>query len=405
MTALDVAAVRRLFPALARTQDGRPVVFADGPAGSQVPQPVIDAVAGALRDGVSNTHGAFAASRALDRRLEDARAAVADLLGAPDPACCVFGPNMTTLTFALSRALMDRWEEGDEIVVTRMDHDANVWPWVLAARDAGARVRHVGFRAPECTLDLDELRAVLGERTRLVAVAAASNAVGTIHPVADVCALAHDAGAEVFVDAVHYAPHRLIDVQAWDCDYLACSAYKFFAPHVGILWGKRESLRSLPAYQVRPAGDELPGRWETGTQNHEGIAGVAAAIDYLASLGDGPDRRARLRSAFAAIAAHESVLAARLHDGLAAIAGVTVYGPRQDRAPTFGFTCRDRDAASVAEHLASRAIYAWHGNFYAVELTRALGLEPGGLVRVGLLHYNTADEVDRIVAAVRELAA
>jgi cysteine desulfurase family protein (TIGR01976 family) len=402
MSSLDVTAIRERFPALRRALGGRPVVYFDGPAGSQVPESVIEAVARTLRDANANSHGAFATSREVDALLEDARAACADLLGAPDRDCIAFGQNMTSLTFALSRSMMDRWDDGDEIVVTRLDHDANVWPWVTAARDAGARIRYAGI-TPSCTLDLDELRSLLSDRTRLVAIGAASNAVGTINPVKEICALAHDAGAEVFVDAVHYAPHGLIDVVDWDCDYLACSAYKFFGPHIGMLWGKRETMRSLPAYQVRPAGDELPNRWMTGTQSHEAIAGTLAAIEYIASLGEGATRRDAVVSAYRRIAAHERALTDRMLAGLSAQSSFTTWGAAEHRAPTFGITHASRTAEDIAQHLGERGIFVWHGNFYALELTTALDLEPDGMVRIGLLHYNTEAEVDRLLDELREL--
>ncbi len=403
MSSFGVAKLRAQFPALRREQDGRPVVYFDGPAGSQVPDRVVDAVADYMRNHNANTHGEFATARETDAMLDQARAAVAALLGAPDPTSVVFGPNMTTLTFALSRSLMDRWDDGDEVLVTRLDHDANVWPWVMAAREAGARVKYVEIHKPSCTLDLDDLREKLSDRTKLVAVGAASNAVGTLNPVRDITELAHAAGAEVFVDAVHYAPHGLIDVAAWDCDYLACSAYKFFGPHVGILWGKRESMRNLPAYQVRPAGDELPGRWMTGTQNHEGLAGTIAAIDYLAEIGGADSRRASLVAAYEAIASYERTLTDRMLAGLRRLDAVTLWGPVDDRAPTFGITHARMSPRDLARRLGERGIFVWHGNFYALEVTRSLDLEPDGMVRIGLLHYNTADEVDRLLAELAEL--
>lgn len=391
MTALDVGAVRARFPALASG-----AAFFDGPAGSQVPQSVIDAVAGYLRDSNANTHGAFATSRATDAMVDGARAAVARFLGAPDPAGVAFGPNMTTLTLSLSRALARTWEPGDEIVVTRLDHDANVWPWVLAARDAGATVRWLDFERDDCTLDTERLRALLSERTQLVAVGAASNAVGTINPVKRIAALAHEVEATVFVDAVHYAPHGPIDVADWGCDFLACSAYKFFGPHVGILWGRPELLRALPAYQVRPADADVPDRWQTGTQNLEGIAGTRAAIDYLESLG------------WDAIATHERALARQLLSGLRSIPDIRIWGIRHEdrlteRVPTFAITHARHTSESVARTLADRAIYVWSGNFYALEVTTALALEPDGLIRLGLLHYNTPDEIDRLLTTLREL--
>ncbi len=404
---------RRQFPALARQLDGQNVVYLDGPAGSQVPQRVIDAVAGYLADSNANHGGRFLTSRASDAMLEAAHEAAADLLGAPDPSCTIFGANMTSLTFAFSRALARSWRAGDEVIVTQLDHDANVTPWVLAARDSGAVVRQVGIHAEDCTLDLDALRAALSPRTRLVAVGCASNAVGTINPVADICRWAHQAGAQVYLDAVHYAPHALVDVAAWGCDYLACSAYKFFGPHVGILWGRRELLESLPAYKVRPAADHLPDKWMTGTQNHEGIAGVLAAIDYLADLGrlvagelDG--RRAALTAAMDRIGAYERQLCQELIGGLVELPSVKVWGitdpSRFDqRVPTVSITHRKLPPAELAEYLGLRGIFAWHGNFYALPLTEALHLEPAGLVRLGLLHYNTSTEIERLLAVLKEL--
>ncbi|MFH1268312.1 MAG: cysteine desulfurase-like protein, partial [Planctomycetota bacterium] len=338
---------------------------------------------------------------------------LADFLGTGDPETVVFGANMTTLTFALSRALARTWEAGDEILVTRLDHDANVTPWVLAARDAGATVRHVEIHGEDCTLDVDDLANRLSPRTRLVAVGCASNAAGTINPLEEIVRLAHEAGALVFFDAVHYAPHGLLEVERWGCDFLACSAYKFFGPHVGVLWGRRELLTTLPAYKVRPAPDDIPGRWMTGTQNHECIAGAPAAVEYLADLGrwlapDAPDRRGALRAAYRGIVAYERDLVAEILAGLAELPDVKVWGitdPERfdQRVPTVAVTHRRLAPAELAEYLASRGIFVWHGNFYALPLTEALGLEPEGLVRIGLLHYNMAEEVERLLAALREL--
>src|SRR5947209_1719737 len=278
----DVHSLRQQFPALHRTIDGQTPLFLDGPGGTQVPQRVIDAVVHYLGTCNANHGGGFATSRESDRLLHAAHVAVADLLNAPSPDEIIFGANMTTLTLHLSRAVGKTLRPGDEVIVTRLDHDANVTPWVLAARDAGAVVRTCDIHPEDCTLDLDNLRRLLGPRTRLVALGCASNAVGTINDVRTVTRWAHEVGARVFLDAVHYAPHGPIDVQAWDCDFLACSVYKFFGPHVGVLWGRRRLLEELPAYKLRPVPDDLPGRWMTGTQNHEGLAGVAAAVDYLA---------------------------------------------------------------------------------------------------------------------------
>ncbi len=410
---LDVGWCRRQFPALARNLDGNPAVYFDGPAGSQVPQRVIDAMGDYLVRCNANHDGLFATSRESDALLRTAHQALADFVGTDDPDTIVFGPNMTSLTFALSRALARTWRAGDEVVVTRLDHDANVTPWVLAAGDAGATVRHVGIRRDDCTLDLDDLAEQLSPRTRLVAVACASNAAGTINPVAEIGRLAHGVGALVFLDAVHQAPHGLLDVGAWDCDFLACSAYKFFGPHVGLLWGRRELLEELPAYKLRPAPDDLPGRWMTGTQNHEGIAGTLAAVEYLADLGrtmapDAPDRRAALSAAYAGITTYERSLMARLLTGLAELPDVTVWGitdPQRlhQRAPTVAITHRRFRPRELATWLGDRGIFVWHGNFYALPLTEALGLEPEGLVRLGLLHYNTEEEVDRLLDTLREI--
>jgi cysteine desulfurase family protein (TIGR01976 family) len=405
---------RRQFPALTRLQHGRPVVYLDGPAGTQVPQRVIDAVSDYLAHHNANQCGRFATSRETDAMMHAAHQAVADLLGAGDAETIAFGPNMTTLTFALSRALARTWKRGDEVLVTKLDHDANVTPWVRAAEDAGAIVRFAEIRREDCTLDLEDLRSKLNERTRLVAVGCASNSVGTINPVREITRWAHDAGAEVFLDAVHYVPHALVDVQELGCDYLACSAYKFFAPHVGVLWGRRDRLEELPAYKVRPASDSLPSRWMTGTQNHEGIAGVLAAVEYLAELGhavsrdDSLSRPDALKQAYAAIGEYETTLVARLLSGLAEIDGVTVYGitdekRRSERLPTVSLTHARRTPAELAEHLGERGIFAWHGNYYAVCLTEALGLEPNGMLRLGLVHYNTPGDVDRVLAALREI--
>jgi cysteine desulfurase family protein (TIGR01976 family) len=374
---------------------------------------VIDAISGYLIDCNANHGGRFATSRESDAMLARAHEAAADFLGAKDPNATVFGANMTTLTFAFSRALAREWKPGDEIVVTRLDHDANVNTWALAARDAGAKVRYVNFRPGDCTLDLDELRAAIGPRTRLVAVGCASNSVGTINPVAEICRMSHAAGALVFLDAVHYAPHALVDVEAWGCDFLACSAYKFFGPHVGILWGRPELLRRLAPYKVRPAADDLPDRWMTGTQSHEGIAGTLAAIEYLAALGrqcqpSVENRRAALAAAYAAIHRHENQLCRQLLAGLARLPDVKVWGITEtarleERVPTVSITHARRSPIEMADMLAARGIFAWHGNFYALELTESLGLEPEGLLRLGLLHYNTSGEVERLLEALADL--
>jgi cysteine desulfurase family protein (TIGR01976 family) len=413
--AFPIESVRAQFPGLRRAVAGRPAVFFDGPAGSQVPQRVADAVSDHLLLRNANHGGFFATSCESDAVLAEAHRAVADLLGAPRPEETAFGANMTTLTLALGRALARTWKPGDEVVVTRLDHDANVSPWELAARDAGARVRHVAIRPADCTLDLASLRACLGERTRLVAVGAASNLVGTINPIREIAALVHAAGAQLFVDAVHFAPHRLIDVAQWDCDYLACSAYKFFGPHLGILWGRSELLAELPAYRLRVVPDALPERWMTGTSCIEAIAGTLEAVEYLADLGRAVegrplDRRGGLRAAFAAIEAYEGSLCRQLLDGIAGLAGMRTVGIADatrlaERTPTVGILAEGCSPAALSLELGRRGVFSWGGNSYALALSEALGLEPYGLLRVGLLHYNTADEVARLLELLPECAA
>ncbi len=409
-----IEAVRAQFPGLRREVAGRPAVFLDGPAGSQVPQRVADAVRDQLLLRNANHGGPFATSRESDAVLAEAQRAAADLLGASRPEEIAFGANMTTLTLALGRALARTWKAGDEVVVTRLDHDANVSPWELAARDAGARVRHVAIRPADCTLDLASLRACLGERTRLVAVGAASNLVGTINPIREIAALVHAAGAQLFVDAVHFAPHRLIDVALWDCDYLACSAYKFFGPHLGILWGRSELMAELPAYRLRAAPDALPERWMTGTPCIEAIAGTFEAVEYLADLGravEGPalDRRGGLRAAFTAIEAYEGSLCRQLLDGIAGLAGMRVVGIADatrlaERTPTVGILAEGCSPAALSVELGRRGVFSWGGNSYALALSEALELEPHGVLRVGLLHYNSAGEVARLLELLPECA-
>jgi cysteine desulfurase family protein (TIGR01976 family) len=417
---LDVGYLRQQFPALRPAEGGRTPVFLDGPGGTQVPWRVADAVAHYLTAANANVGGAFATARASDRILADAHQAAADLLNAPAADEVVFGLNMTTLTFHLSWAFGRTLRPGDEVLVTRLDHDANVRPWVLAARDAGAEARFVDIHPEDCTLDLDDFRRRLSGHVRLVALTCASNAVGTVNDVKMLTRLAHDAGARVFLDAVHYAPHGPIDVQDWGCDFLACSAYKFFGPHVGLLWGRRELLAELPAYKVRPAPDELPGRWMTGTQNHEGIAGAAAAVEYLAAVGERcpappgrfpgmAGRRLHAHAALAAIQEYEAGLCRRLLEGLAVrprfrVWGITDPGRLAGRTPTVAVTAEGRTPREMAEHLARHDVYAWDGNFYAAELVERLGLAGrGGLLRLGLVHYNTAEEVDRLLRVLDEL--
>jgi cysteine desulfurase family protein (TIGR01976 family) len=405
MSPFDPHAVRPLFPALALEVDGRPAAYLDGPGGTQVPRQVIDAIAGYLTHSNANSHGAFLTSARTDAVIAAAHEAMADLLGCA-PAETVFGPNMTTLTFAVSRAIGRELGPGDEIVVTRLDHDANVAPW-RALEERGVTVREVDVDVEDCTLDWADFESKVNARTKLVAVGYASNAVGTINDVARAAALARSVGALSYVDAVHYAPHGPIDVRALGCDFLACSVYKFFGPHIGVLYGKAEHLERLRPYKVRPASDAAPDRWMTGTQNHECLAGVVAAVDYLASLGRGADRRAALLDAMSQIKDYERGLSERLVAGLLQIPGLTFYGIRDPerfdgRTPTVSFRLAGRTPREVAAALGERGIFVWDGNYYALSLSERLGVEPsGGMVRVGLAHYNTADEVDDLLAALR----
>lgn len=406
---LDLNSLRGRFPALARVQEGRTVAYFDGAAGSQVPQSVIDAVGDYLAHHNANRGGVIATSRETDERMDSAHRALADLLGAADPGEICFGQNMTSLTFALSRALGQTWSSGDEILVTRLDHDANVSPWVLAARDAGANIRHVEIREDDCTIDLARLTSLLNRRTKLVAVGYASNAVGTINPVREICTRAKSVGAFTFVDAVHFAPHGRINVGAIGCDFLACSAYKFFGPHVGVLWGRRVLLESLSAYKLRPSPRMIPGKWMTGTQNHEGICGAAAAVDYLASLGGGATRVEQLDDAFARIRQHESTIGERLLTGLRELRDFRLWGIREsnrwsERVPTFSLTHATRTPAEIATRLAEQGLFSWPGNHYALPLTERLNLEPHGTLRLSLLHYNTTEEIDRLLEALREFS-
>lgn len=405
----DPQAIRPLFPALSQTVAEQPAIFFDGPGGTQVPQTVIDAMSDYLAHSNANTHGAFITSQRTDAVIAETHAAMADLLGC-DPDEVFFGQNMTSLTFALSRAIGRVLQPGDEIVVTRLDHDANVAPW-RALGERGVVIREVDIDPEDCTLAMDDMAALIGPRTKLVAVGYASNAVGTINNIPQIVEWAHQVGALVFVDAVHYAPHGPIDVKALDCDFLACSVYKFFGPHVGVVYGKREHLQRFQPYKVRPAADNVPERWMTGTQNHEGLAGVTAAVNYLASLGQpAPDRRTALVQAMNRIVAYERTLAEQLIEGVLAVPGLTFYGIREperfgQRTPTISFRLANRSPREVATALAQRGIFVWDGNYYALSLSERLGVEPlGGMVRVGLVHYNTAEEVDRFLAVLRELA-
>ena len=407
----DVARVREHFPSVIRP---RAPIYFDNPAGTQVTGDVADGVRDYLLFDNANHGGAFATSVRSNAMIYETRSAMADFLGAASPEEIVFGPNMTTLTYGLSRAFGRTLRPGDEVVVTRLDHDSNIAPWV-ALEECGAVVRWVDVHAEDCTLDLESLAAVLGPRTKLVAVGLASNALGTVNDVARIVRMAHAVDARVFVDAVHYAPHGPIDVGQLDCDFLACSVYKFFGPHLGVLWGRRELLERLPAYKVRSAADLPPDKFETGTQNHEGVAGALEALHYLEWLGDelapAPvhTRRAKLQAAMQGIRARERDLSHALLEGLQSVPGLRIWGITDpdrvgDRVPTLSFTLPHRTPREVAEHLARRDIQVWDGNHFAVTIMETLGLQQsGGTVRVGAVHYNTHEDIDRLVEAVAAL--
>ncbi len=413
----DVEAIRARFPSLARTQDGRPVVFADAPAGTQVPEAVIEAVAGYYRERNANTHGAFATSVETDGTIAAARAAGAALLGC-DPGEIVFGANSTTLSFALSRSLARVLEPGDEVVLTVLDHDANVAPWLAIAAERGARVRWVDLRDEDGTLDLATLDAALGPRTRIVAFTLASNALGTVTPAAEIARRAREAGAIAIGDAVHAAPHRPLDVRAMGVDVLFTSPYKFYGPHLGMMFGRRDLLEAWPAYKVRPQEDRAPERWETGTLPHELLAGVAAAVDHLAWVGHafggaapGTDLRAAVAAGMGAVAAHEAGLSRRFLEGLPGLGrAVRLWGigdPARvgERTPTFAVRVGDAHPRATAEALAARGVFVWDGDYYAVAAMERLGLrETGGAVRIGFCHYSTEAEVDRVLADLGGLA-
>jgi cysteine desulfurase family protein (TIGR01976 family) len=407
----DFSHLRARFPALQQEVNGRPAVFLDGPGGTQTPQSVIEAMVHYLQHNNSNSGGAFVTSHNTRQVVAATRQALADLFNAARPEEIVFGQNMTSLTFALSRALSRTWHPGDEIVVTRLDHDANISPWLLAAAERQVTVRWLDFRPEDCTLDLATLPALLNEKTRLVAVSHASNAVGTVVDVGRVVEMAHRVGALVYVDAVHFTPHGPIDVQALDCDFLASSAYKYYGPHTGVIYGKYELLDSLDAYKVRPASAKPPGKWETGTQSFESIAGVGAAVAYLASLAPSgaADRRQQLRQALQSIRHYEAQISERFLRGATAVPGLRVYGITDverldERTPTFAVSLAGHTPRAVAEALGERGIFVWDGHYYAVAVMERLGLlDQGGLVRIGFVHYNTFEEVDRVLAALRDL--
>ena len=417
---LDLSAIRSQFPSL-----NRPAVFFDNPGGTQIAGRSLERVNRYLLECNANHEGAFATSIASDAVLDEAHRAMADFYNAAAPEEIIFGNNMTTLTLHISRSISRDWREGDEIVVTRLDHDANVTPWVLAAQDRGCKVTWVDFDVEDGTLKLDDLQKALKRNPRLLALGYASNALGTINPVAKIIKMAHAAGTLVYIDAVQYAPHGPIDVQRLDCDFLVSSAYKFFGTHAGILYGKREQLERLFAYKVRPATDSLPGKFETGTQNHEGIAGVLGAIEYFEWVGrefgseqlEGlavagyQGRCLELKKAMVAIRAYEFELNRALLTALQSVPGLTIYGltdPRRldERVATYSFRLKDMHPRDVAERLAREEIYVWDGNYYAVNVSERLGLEDsGGMVRVGAAHYNTLEEVESLKTALLKIGS
>jgi cysteine desulfurase family protein (TIGR01976 family) len=420
---LDLAAIRAAFPALGAELNRQPVAYFDNPGGTQVPQACIDAITQYLSSANANTGGAFLTSQRTDAVLAEAHAAMADFLNAADPREVVFGANMTTLTFAVSRAIGRTLKPGDEIVVTALDHDANVAPWLALEEERGVVVQVAEVDLATCTLDMADLKSKITPKTKLVAVGYASNATGTINDVATVIGWAHEVGAFSYIDAVQYAPHGPIDVQALDCDFLVCSAYKYFSTHLGVLYGRLPLLESIAAYKVRPALDTPPYKWETGTLNHECLAGLVGTMSYVADLGRPltdqyaaafrgmTGRRLELHTAMAAIQNYERLLSDRLLGGLATIPGIRIYGLTTEedifrRVPTVAITLEGWTPRALAERLAERGIFCWDGNYYALALMERLGLEDrGGALRIGMAHYNTAEEVDRLLAALREITA
>jgi cysteine desulfurase family protein (TIGR01976 family) len=413
-TALDLTWVRSQFPSLAQTVDEHPATFLDGPGGTQVPQRLIDAISGYLKSSNANTAGAYATSRQTDAMIAGARSAMANFLNC-DADEIVFGQNMTSLTFAISRSIGRDLGPGDEIVVTHLDHDANISPW-QALEERGVKVRFAEINKADCTLDMDDLARKITPRTKLVAAGYASNAVGTINNVREIVRLAHSVGAMAYIDAVHYAPHGPIDVHALDCDFLACSTYKFFGPHMGVLYGKREHLQRLQPYKIRANTNTVPFRWEWGTLNHECIAGITACVEYLADLGRHVDpsasnRRSAVLAAYKAIQNYERGLMENLIAGLLAVPGLTLYGisdPQQfhRRCPTVAVRVKGHTPLELATKLGARGIFTWDGNYYALNLTEWLDVErDGGFLRIGLVHYNTMEEVERLLAALRDIVA
>lgn len=416
---LDLSKIRAQFPAL-----NRPAIFLDNPGGTQIAQQSIDRINKYLIESNANHEGAFATSIASDAVLDEAHSAMRDFYNASSAEEIIFGNNMTTLTLHISRSISREWNSGDEIVLTRLDHDANVTPWVLAAQDRGVKINWVDFDMEDGTLKLDDLQKALERKPRLLAVGYASNALGTINPIQKIIKMAHDAGTMVYVDAVQYAPHGPIDVQKLDCDFLVSSAYKFFGTHSGILYGKHDLLENLFAYKVRPATNKLPGKFETGTQNHEGIAGVLGAIEYFEWIGQefGAEhieglaehaysgRVLNLKKGMTAIRAYEFELNRALLSALEAVPGIRIYGLTDsrrldERVATFSFRLNNLSPRETAQKLADEGIYVWDGNYYAINVTERLGLEDnGGMVRVGAAHYNTLEEIARLGEVLKKIA-
>ena len=404
----DLDAIRSQFPALSETDGGVPRIYFDNPAGTQVPKRVADAMSDCLLRANANIGGYFRTSEFAGSIADNAMAAMADFLNAPSPEEIIFGQNMTTITFHVSRSIGHYLDAGDEIILSRMDHDANVQPWVLMARDYNLDIKWLPFEVDTFEFDLSKLEDLLTNRTRLVCIGGASNLTGTINNVDSICRLASDAGAWTYIDAVQSAPHVVTDVQAIGCDFLVCSPYKFFGPHQGVLWGRREVLEKLEPYKVRPAPDTIPWSFSPGTASHEGMAGTAAAVEYFAWVGSamadsGEDRTASVRAGMKLLQDYEQDLSAHLIDGLLSLPGIKVQGitapeamPR--RVPTVSFTHTSIAPATIARGLADENIFLWSGHNYAVEVARSLGiLESGGAVRVGPVHYNSISEIDRFL--------
>lgn len=410
-TESQLSQIRSHFPSLSRQQSGSTVVYFDGPAGSQVPKRVADRISSAMIHHSANRSGKFATSREVDQLMAEAHAAGADFFGAADPKEIVFGANMTTMTLHFSRSLSQLWQPGDEIVVTRLDHDANVTPWVLAARDRQVTVRYAEVNLLDCTLNEQHFAAQLNSNTKLVAFTCASNSIGSKTAIKSMVQQAQQVGAMTYLDATHYAPHERIAVPDWGADFVACSAYKFYGPHIGMVWGQKKWLEQIRPYKLRPSPDAYPASWMTGTQNHPCIAGVTEAIDYIADLGrticgnSNLSRSAALDAAYVSIRQHEQALIWQLLDGLQQIPGIKVYGITDRsrnafRVPTLAFTAEGFTSAELAQQLGEQGIYAWHGNYYALQLSEQLGMEPAGMLRLGMMHYNTPSEVQRCLETI-----